>query len=51
MPKTGILVLVRTAQQVRSPTARVRDFHSRERAMKTTGKSDRDEKESERNED
>ena len=28
MPKTGILALVRTAQQVRSPTARIRDFHS-----------------------
>ena len=30
MPKTGILALVRTAQQVRSPTARIRDFHSKE---------------------
>ncbi len=26
--KAGILALVRTAQQVRSPTARIRDFHS-----------------------
>ena len=28
MPKAGILALVRTAQQVRSPTVTIRYFHS-----------------------